>query len=61
MDKKELIKMIEEQIPENAEFTHCFSSFIVDSCVYHFDMKDGVWYDPKATGLKGIRIKGTNE
>lgn len=45
--------MIEEQIPENAEFTFCFSNFIVDGDVYHFDMKDGVWLDPKATGLKG--------
>ena len=53
--------MIEEQIPENAEFTHCFSNFIVDGGVYHFDMKDGVWYDPKATGLKRIRIKETDE
>ena len=52
MEKKELIKMMEEQIPENAECTYCFLNFIVDGDVYHFDMEDGVWLDPKATGLR---------
>lgn len=56
MDKKELIKMIEEQMPENAEVTFCFSTFIVDGIVYNFDMKDGVWEDPKATGIKKRNI-----
>ena len=54
INKKDLITKIEEQIPDNAEITFCFSNFEIDNVIYHFDMNDGVWEDPKATGSRFI-------